>query len=213
MLKDRGSLLFSLVRGDGAVWSGLAGTSPAKECHNNGLMMEILPVTSPGTITTHAGAILPPPHLQGVTCAIIGATRLENKILCSLLAKPQEENSWGNPKHRLWIYVLNVAAHRTRHATDHNCVGITHLQMLRTREHAARTRGQASGSAAGGGGGDTLLICVGMLNTQLLFLLFQILFSHVTLLTMVTTRRSFISTLGGGRKQEAARRHVAASDG
>ena len=111
--------------------------------------------------------------------------------------------------------MLNVAAHRTRNATDHNCVGITHLQMLRTREHAARTRGPASGSAAGGGDGDgdTLLICVGMLNTQLLFLLFQILFSHVTLLTMVTTRRSFISTLGGGRKQEAARRHVAASDG
>ena len=58
--------------------------------------------------------------------------------------------------------------------------------MLRTREHAARTRGPASGSAAGGGGGDTLLICVGMLNTQLLFLLFQILFSHVTLLTLLT---------------------------
>ena len=80
VLKDRGSLLFSLVRGDGAVWSGLAGTSPAKECHNNGLMIEILPVTSPGTITTHAGAILPHPHLQGVICAIIGATRLGNKI-------------------------------------------------------------------------------------------------------------------------------------
>ena len=97
---------------------------------------------------------------------------------------------------------------KARNATDHNCVGITHLQMLWTREHAARTRGPASGSAAGGAGADTLLICVGMLNTQLLFLLFQILFSHVTLLTTVTTRRSFILTLGGGAEAgscEAAR--------
>ena len=81
VLKDRGSLLFSLVRGDEAVWSGLAGTSPAKECHNNGLMIEILPVTSPGTITTHAGAILPPSPSGGhLRYHIIGATRLENKI-------------------------------------------------------------------------------------------------------------------------------------
>ena len=87
---------------------------------------------------------------------------------------------------------------QARNAADHNCVGITHLQIVWTREHAARTRGPASGSAAGGAGADTLLICVGMLNTQLLFLLFQILFSHVTLLTTVTTRRSFILTLGGG---------------
>ena len=131
--------------------------------------------------------------------------------------KPQEENSWGNPKHRLWIYVLNVAAHRTRHATDHNCVGITHLQMLRTREHAARTRGPASGSAAGGGGGDTLLICVGMLNTQLLFLLFQILFSHVTLLTMVTTRRSEALyprlVAGGSRKLRGGTWRLLMDDG
>ena len=55
------SAVLSCARWRGSLLAGLDGTSPAKECHNNGLMIQILPVTGPDTITTHAGAILPSP--------------------------------------------------------------------------------------------------------------------------------------------------------
>ena len=76
------------------------------------------------------------------------------------------------------LNVLNVAAHKTRNATDHNCVGITHLQMLRTREHAARTRGPASGCAAGGRGrGYIGHLCWNVEYTVIVFIISDTVFT------------------------------------
>ena len=100
--------VLSCARWRGSLLAGLDGTSPAKECHNNGLMIQILPVTGPDTITTHAGAILPSPASSPSRGQLWNLMGHGQQIKSSGYFRPktEEENCCSITTHQPWICVI-----------------------------------------------------------------------------------------------------------